>query len=56
MRSVRLALLRRKLRLASFGNAPDRRTEKRWQRQTDQLIADALNIGGVQLVRGGDRR
>lgn len=56
LRSIPLALLRRKLRLAIFGHAPDRRTEKKWQRQTDQWIADALNVGGVQLVRGDGRR
>jgi hypothetical protein len=54
LRSMPIALLRRKLRMAIFGVAPDRRSEKKWQRQVDQLIADAVNTGEVQLMRDGD--
>lgn len=56
LRSMPLALLRRKLRRAIFGEAPDKRTEKKWQREIDQLIADAVISGEVELVRGDGRR
>lgn len=56
LRAMPLALLRRKLRLAAFGEASDRRTEKKWQRQVDELIAEAVNSGEVELVRGDVRR
>src|SRR5215218_4588832 len=50
LRTMPLALLRRKLRLALHGKAPDRHTEKKWQRQVDQLIAKAISTGEVELV------
>lgn len=56
LRAMPLALLRRKLRLAIFGAAPDRRSVKKWQRQVDQLIAEAINTGEVQLVRADGSR
>lgn len=46
-------LLRRELRLALSGQALDRRTEIVQQRLADQVLADAVTDGDVQLVRRG---
>lgn len=48
-------ILRREVRLALYGEAPDFRTECAWQRLADQDLADAVTDGVVQFVRRSGR-